>query len=381
MAKTRCPQCSSEFERTGDFCPQCGYALTFVKELEEEPAEQYSERLPGEVPPPPPVKEPEPEPVVVPVVEEPTPVPAYAPPPAEVIVVPPPPPAPRRTGLPIAAIVVIAVVVLALIGGGIWAVLGRQTAEPAHSTGEPTQSAQPSEAVTPAEPELALGDRELYVDPAAPLEGTDVMRLQSALLELGFYDGEASGTFDEATASGVRLFQQAAGLAVDGRVTADVAAAVLAALERGATLAEVDPATIQASASSALPPDGDKTYSAANTLDGNLSTAWNEDAPGKGEGEWISYAFTSPIRLGRIDITNGYTKSNDVYAWNARVREMIVVTDQGEFTFTLADTQSPQMLIADFGETGSVTLKIVSVYPGTKYEDCAITDVQFWSAH
>ena len=284
----------------GDFCPVCGFALTFVKELEEEPAERYSERLPGEIPPPP-VEEPAPEPVAIPIVEEPTPVPAYEPPPAEIIVVPPPALAPRRAGLPVAAIVAICVIVLALIGGGIWAILGRQPAGPTHTAAGPTQSTQPSETTTPAEPEPVV------------------------------------------------------------------------------TLQEIDPASIQASASSALPADEDKTYSASNTLDGNAATAWNEAAPGNGESEWISYALTSPVTLGRIDITNGYTKSDDVFAWNARVREIIVITDQGEFTFTLADTQAPQPLTADFGETATVTLKIVSVYPGTKYEDCAITDVQLWS--
>jgi len=150
MAKTRCPQCSSEFERQGDFCPVCGYALTFVKELEEEPAEQYSERLPGEIPPPPPpppAEEPAPtEPIVVPVIERPAPAPVYEPPPAEIIVVPPPAPAPRRSGLPLGARIGIGAVALVLVGGAVWAIVASQ--RPTSSSDKSGTSAEESSTPT-----------------------------------------------------------------------------------------------------------------------------------------------------------------------------------------------------------------------------------------
>ena len=46
--------------------------------------------------------------------------------------------------------------------------------------------------------------------------GTDVKNLQYTLYELKYYDGNITGTFDDATASAVSLFQQVNGLTMDG---------------------------------------------------------------------------------------------------------------------------------------------------------------------
>ena len=46
--------------------------------------------------------------------------------------------------------------------------------------------------------------------------GTAVRNLQYTLYELKYYDGNITGTFDEATANAVTLFQQVNGLAIDG---------------------------------------------------------------------------------------------------------------------------------------------------------------------
>ncbi|UZQ55133.1 peptidoglycan-binding protein [Trichothermofontia sichuanensis B231] len=47
-------------------------------------------------------------------------------------------------------------------------------------------------------------------------EGADVLELQATLKLLGFYGGEVSGRYDEATAAAVTQFQQAAGLPAEG---------------------------------------------------------------------------------------------------------------------------------------------------------------------
>lgn len=47
-------------------------------------------------------------------------------------------------------------------------------------------------------------------------EGADVLELQATLKLLGFYGGEVSGRYDQATAAAVTQFQQAAGLPADG---------------------------------------------------------------------------------------------------------------------------------------------------------------------
>ncbi len=48
--------------------------------------------------------------------------------------------------------------------------------------------------------------------------GEAVKRLQERLQEFGFYSGEITGNFDEATQKAVNALQEAEGLAVDGVV-------------------------------------------------------------------------------------------------------------------------------------------------------------------
>lgn len=47
-------------------------------------------------------------------------------------------------------------------------------------------------------------------------QGAEVSKIQKRLTELGYYTGEISGKFDDATEQAYRAFQQAAGLVVDG---------------------------------------------------------------------------------------------------------------------------------------------------------------------
>ena len=46
--------------------------------------------------------------------------------------------------------------------------------------------------------------------------GSDVRTLQYTLYELKFYDGDITGTYNEATENAVRNFQDVNGLSVDG---------------------------------------------------------------------------------------------------------------------------------------------------------------------
>lgn len=61
-----------------------------------------------------------------------------------------------------------------------------------------------------------LGDR-LLMNTAPNTKGTDVKELQERLNALGYDCGEPDGEFGNGTEKGVRAFQRAAGLAVDGK--------------------------------------------------------------------------------------------------------------------------------------------------------------------
>jgi len=146
-------------------------------------------------------------------------------------------------------------------------------------------------------------------------------------------------------------------------------------------LAQVDPRTISARASSELPPDQGITYSIRNTLDGDTRTAWNNDSAkrGSGAGETLTYRFQSPVHLVRIDLVNGYAKTPKLHADNGRIQGVAIVADNRTFRTTLSDTADRQRVDRDFGLTSSVTLRVTSIYRGARYTDLALTEIEFWA--
>lgn len=142
----------------------------------------------------------------------------------------------------------------------------------------------------------------------------------------------------------------------------------------------VDPATVEASATSELAPVPDLglTYFAGNTLDGDGETAWNHDgAGGTGAGERLTYAFAEPVDLLGVIVVNGYAKAADVFEQNGRIRDALLVTDAATVEITLADHAEPQEIAAELGRTSSLTIEVVSIYPGTSFPDLAVTAVEF----
>lgn len=159
----------------------------------------------------------------------------------------------------------------------------------------------------------------------------------------------------------------------------DVATAAQTTLTTVAPVpAKVDPATITASASSTLPDEPPYTYGVKNTLDGNPETAWNDGAPGSGAGEKLTYKFARPVRLTSIRLINGYASNPTLFQQNARLRNVVLVTEAGRFPFTIGDVFDRQQFDIDFGRTSSLVIEVVSVYPGTKYEDLALSEIEFY---
>lgn len=87
-----------------------------------------------------------------------------------------------------------------------------------------------TEAAQPSEPEKAsaLGDRLLMTD-SPMMRGEDVRELQERLNALGYSCGNPDGAFGQNTEKGVRAFQKAAGVAVDGKFGPKSLAALKAA--------------------------------------------------------------------------------------------------------------------------------------------------------
>lgn len=122
------------------------------------------------------------------------------------------------------------------------------------------------------------------------------------------------------------------------------------------------------------------THFPENIVDGTLQNAWVEGAVGQGVGEWIQFSFNGTYTVSGIEIYSGYQKSADLYQKNSRPQDVrIVFSDGTEESFTLDDIDGGQTLYFSKGmNTDTLTLYIESVYPGTKYEDTAITEINLF---
>lgn len=160
--------------------------------------------------------------------------------------------------------------------------------------------------------------------------------------------------------------------------------------ERGADVAEsldeVDEqlafkGMTKAEASSTLPTGGvnTKDYSASNVLDGDTDTVWCEGDSGDGTGETITLSSDSPQAVSGFRIWSGYHESLHLYDINARPHkirvtangEEVVVKELNDAKLAHQEVKFPEPVVTD-----SITIEILSVYDGSKYDDCCISEIK-----
>ena len=118
----------------------------------------------------------------------------------------------------------------------------------------------------------------------------------------------------------------------------------------------------------------------SNLMDGSLTNAWVEDVSGQGEGESITIQFDEIYKVSGFNIHTGYQKSADTFAKNSRPAALLITfSDGSSMDITLQDVNEQQQVnFPHVIETSSVTLTIQSVYPGSKYEDTVISEIQLF---
>lgn len=144
-------------------------------------------------------------------------------------------------------------------------------------------------------------------------------------------------------------------------------------------------------ASSELAPESGITYEVKNLGDIDRSTAWVEGVPGYGEGEVVrSIFFNGPLEgsvpFRGLTILNGYAKSDGAWESNGRVH-LLEMRFNGEILYIIEilDSQQPQSVYwqeeIPVSNDDILELEIISVYPGIRYDDTALTELIFWGAH
>ena len=165
----------------------------------------------------------------------------------------------------------------------------------------------------------------------------------------------------------------------------------LGGLERGCSLACAFGWTIQPT--STLESQGGNSYSTKNLSDAKLETAWVEGAPGYGVGVELHITFDAKpyndtVPLWGFEFVNGYAKDKETWMANSRVKYLNVLHNNVVmFTIRLADTDSPQEIRLDAKHTiqlaygDSVTLVIAGAYPGKRFKDTALSEINLQGAH
>ena len=109
-------------------------------------------------------------------------------------------------------------------------------------------------------------------------------------------------------------------------------------------------------------------------------TAWVEGTPGNGIGESITLHLNDKYTISGFEIMAGYWKSDSLYEKNSRPKELHVSFSDGtEYEISLEDVQKYQSFTFESPIVASeVTFTIKAVYPGSKYEDTAITYIRLF---
>jgi len=138
-------------------------------------------------------------------------------------------------------------------------------------------------------------------------------------------------------------------------------------------------------ASSSLKTDGINTYVADNCHDFNLFTAWAPDTKTGIIGARLNFYFKSfSPRVHTIKIYNGYLKNKDLWLANGRAKKLkLLINNEPKAILDLEDVTAAQSFKIDTVQSTDmskdlvITLEILEVYKGSKYDDLAISEINF----
>ena len=120
--------------------------------------------------------------------------------------------------------------------------------------------------------------------------------------------------------------------------------------------------------------------SAYSAFDHNLNTNWQEGVDGNGEGECLEAWFEEPEPISAITLFLGNWRSYD-YWENNNVPKTILIDFDGKYTRTFSFPYQKSGFLIAFPEdvrVKNVSIKILSVYPGKRWDDTVISDIGFY---
>lgn len=136
--------------------------------------------------------------------------------------------------------------------------------------------------------------------------------------------------------------------------------------------------------SSNLPDSKSNSYTAWNLHDFDLKTAWatNKNS-GIGETIKINFKPSDILSVNYLKFYNGYQKSEASFKNNSRVKKAaLYINGEHRFNLELNDIEAAQIFVLgkwflEGAEKFTIELKILEIYPGEKYNDLCISEINF----
>ena len=139
-----------------------------------------------------------------------------------------------------------------------------------------------------------------------------------------------------------------------------------------------------------IPSSGEFTFDAENMVDGNLTTSWQTSTP---HDSGVLVEFNNPVNLVKLRIANGFQWMNhprfgNLLEKNSRVRGMALAMEVKGSDGTISSV-TKEIELRDRTEAGyddvvleqnqvlRIAFKPLSIYPGSKWSDLAISEVIF----
>lgn len=120
-------------------------------------------------------------------------------------------------------------------------------------------------------------------------------------------------------------------------------------------------------------------------FDGDPLSAWNEGAASSGAGEWLS-AKVNPaegVTALRLRVMNGYQKTPEIFAANARAKSLVITLLPGNETVTIAleDKLGWQDLTIPITakRVEEIKFTVTEVYEGAKYKDLCLSEIEVFA--
>jgi hypothetical protein len=141
--------------------------------------------------------------------------------------------------------------------------------------------------------------------------------------------------------------------------------------------------TPQSVAASSEYKHGAETHPVGDAFDGSYETAWIEDKPGPGVGEWIEAKLAAPQKIRRLRIANGFLahSSKDLFHLNARAKTLKVIFDGKESEAkTLEIGEGDEIATLDGLDVTASSVRFVvgDAFKGGKWDDLCITEAEIW---